>query len=56
MGKRGNSGLGGELFGDFGDGDVDRGQPRVTEKARRHRTENSVLHDPGGARAGGVRG
>ena len=47
--------MGGELFGDFGDGDVDWGQPRVTEKARRHRTENSVLDDPGGARAGGVR-
>ena len=52
--------MGGELFGDFGDGDVDR-EPAstarsVTEKARRHRTEKRVLHDPGGARAGGVRG
>ena len=37
-------------------GAASRALSRVTEKTRRHRTENSVLHDPGGGRAGGVRG
>ena len=37
-------------------GAASRALSRVTEKTRRHRTEKRVPDDPGGARAGGVRG